>query len=77
MDFTFDETQQAVAEAASGVLRREVDGAGGEVLLTDAGYDQALWKEMAQAGLLSLVLPKELDGEGLGAVETAVVLTEV
>ncbi|MEO9221455.1 MAG: acyl-CoA dehydrogenase family protein [Mycobacteriaceae bacterium] len=77
MDFTFDETQQAVAEAASGVLRREVDGAGGEVLLTDTGYEQALWKEMAKAGLLSLVLPEELGGEGLGAVETAILLTEV
>ena len=77
MDFTLDETQQAVAEAATGVLRREVDGIGGEVLRTETGYDQALWKEMAKAGLLSLLLPEDLEGEGLGAVEAAVVLTEV
>ncbi|MGZ4555385.1 MAG: acyl-CoA dehydrogenase family protein [Mycobacteriaceae bacterium] len=77
MDFTLDETQQAVAEAAIGVLRRDVDGTGGDVFRAEPGYDQSLWKEMAKAGLLSLVLPEDLGGEGLGPVETAVVLTEV
>ena len=77
MDFTLDETQQAVAEAARGVLRRDVEGTGGEVLRGDPGYDEALWKEMAKAGLLTLALPENLGGAGLDAAETAVVLTEV
>ncbi len=77
MDFTLDETQQAVAEAARGVLRRNVEGTGGEVLRGDPGYDEALWKEMAKAGLLTLALPENLGGAGLDAAETAVVLTEV
>lgn len=77
VDFTLDQTQQAVAEASIGVLRRAVVGTGGEVHRGEPGYDGALWKEMAKAGLLSLVLPTELGGDGLGPVETAVVLTEV
>jgi alkylation response protein AidB-like acyl-CoA dehydrogenase len=37
----------------------------------------ALWKELGQAGLLSLTLPAWLDGDELGVPETAVLLTEV
>jgi 3-oxo-4-pregnene-20-carboxyl-CoA dehydrogenase alpha subunit len=35
------------------------------------------WKELARAGLLSLSLPPELGGDGLGVLETAALLTEV
>jgi alkylation response protein AidB-like acyl-CoA dehydrogenase len=38
--------------------------------------DRALWKELAQAGLLGLAVPGWLGGEGLGVAETAVLLTE-
>jgi alkylation response protein AidB-like acyl-CoA dehydrogenase len=77
VDFALDETQQAVAEAATGVLRRAVNGTGGEIFRAEPGYDAALWKNVINAGLLSLVLPEPLGGAGLGPVETAVVLTEV
>jgi alkylation response protein AidB-like acyl-CoA dehydrogenase len=40
-------------------------------------YDLALWKELAQAGLLGLAVPGPLGGEGLGVAEIAVLLTEV
>ena len=40
-------------------------------------YDRALWKELGQAGLLSLALPGWLDGDGLGVAGTAVLLTEI
>ena len=40
-------------------------------------YDSALWKELGQAGLLSLALPAWLGGDGLGVLDTAVLLTEV
>jgi alkylation response protein AidB-like acyl-CoA dehydrogenase len=36
-----------------------------------------LWKELSQAGLLSLALPGWLDGEGLGVAAAAVLLTEI
>ncbi len=40
-------------------------------------YDCALWKELGLAGLLSLALPDWLGGDGLGVLDTAVLLTEV
>lgn len=71
MDFTPDDAQQAVQRLCADVLRREA----GE--RTDAGYDEAAWKAMREAGLLALALPDWLGGDGLGVLETAVLLTEV
>jgi 3-oxo-4-pregnene-20-carboxyl-CoA dehydrogenase alpha subunit len=62
MDFTLDETQESVAGLAADVLG---DGRAPE------------WKDLARAGLLSLALPDWLGGDGLGVLETALVLTEV
>jgi len=45
VDFTVGQAQQAVAEAAAHVLGRYAPGG-------DDSYDRALWKELAQAGLL-------------------------
>ena len=36
-----------------------------------------MWKELSQAGLLSLALPGWLDGDGLGVAGAAVLLTEI
>ena len=74
MDFTLDETQQEIAGLAADILRREVDAArpAGE-----GGYDEQVWRALGKAGLLSLALPPELGGAGLGAVEVAVLLTEL
>ena len=69
MDFALGETQQAVAAAAAHVLDRSP--APGD---TD---DRALWKELGQAGLLGLALPAWLGGDGLGVMDTAVLLTEI
>jgi alkylation response protein AidB-like acyl-CoA dehydrogenase len=62
VDFEYDETQQAIAQAAAGVL--------------DDAPDEA-WKALAQAGLLALAVPTTLGGDGLGIVETGVLLTEI
>jgi len=64
VDFTLGETQQAVAQAAAHALDRSPP------LPT-------LWKELGQAGLLGLALPAWLGGDGLGVLDTAVLLTEV
>ena len=82
-----DQAQQAVAEAAAHVLGGHTSGraasqAGARIgqdgPATDQAdsYDRALWKELAQAGLLGLAVPGHLGGEGLGVAETAVLLTE-
>jgi hypothetical protein len=78
MDFTVGEAEAAAAELAARVLSASAPIATAE----DAGgrgtdMDGSLWKELGQAGLLSLALPAELGGEGLGVQATAAVLTEV
>jgi 3-oxo-4-pregnene-20-carboxyl-CoA dehydrogenase alpha subunit len=78
VDFALDEAQQAVAGLAGAVLRSETDNARlVQVLAGDCGYDETLWKSMAQAGLLSLALPPSLGGDGFGPVEVATVLASV
>jgi alkylation response protein AidB-like acyl-CoA dehydrogenase len=86
MDFTLDETQEAVARLAAEVLdeargpgsRPAGPGDGFEAAAWDSPpWDQARWKELGRAGLLSLALPDWLGGDGLGVLETALVLTEV
>jgi len=74
VDFTLGETQQAVAQAAAHVLDRNPPLSAPALGERD---DRALWKELGQAGLLGLALPAWLGGDGLGALDTAVLLTEV
>jgi alkylation response protein AidB-like acyl-CoA dehydrogenase len=88
VDFTPTETEQEIARLAVRVLRgaRPVNvgalapaagPAAEEVSGPGETYDRALWKELSQAGLLSLALPGWLDGEGLGVAAAAVLLTEI
>ncbi|HUQ55815.1 acyl-CoA dehydrogenase family protein [Lentzea sp.] len=62
MDFELDDTQREIAALAADVLGREGD---------------APWKALGEAGLLALAVPERLGGDGLGVLETAVLLTEV
>lgn len=74
MDFTFTEAQHDL----SGLARR---------LLTDwsertkhpdpAGFDRALWTDMARAGLLDAALPSTVGGGGFGLLEQCSVLIEI
>jgi 3-oxo-4-pregnene-20-carboxyl-CoA dehydrogenase alpha subunit len=64
MDFALDETQREIAALARATLARESD------------RDTA-WKALGQAGLLSLVIPERMGGDGLGLTELAALLTQV
>jgi alkylation response protein AidB-like acyl-CoA dehydrogenase len=78
VDFTLDETQRSIADLARTVLRGASDHARIEQALVSAsGYDETLWKALAQAGLLSLAVPPSSGGDGFGAVEVSAVLAEV
>lgn len=80
MDFALEETQQAVARLAAEVLdqgRPATAPSPVRAARDPEGYDSALWKELGQAGLLSLALPVELGGDGLGVMDVMVLLTEV
>jgi alkylation response protein AidB-like acyl-CoA dehydrogenase len=77
MDFTLDETQQAVARVAAEVLGPAPPAGPPPAAGEGDGFDSALWKELGRAGLLSLALPAWLGGDGLGVLDVAVALTEV
>jgi 3-oxo-4-pregnene-20-carboxyl-CoA dehydrogenase alpha subunit len=62
MDFSLTDAQQEVARLAGQLL--------------DDGKTEP-WKELARAGLLALSVPAGLGGEGLGVMDTAVLLTEI
>jgi alkylation response protein AidB-like acyl-CoA dehydrogenase len=78
VDFSLDESQQAVADLAASVLRGEPDHARVlAALASGIGYDEAAWKAMAQAGLLALAMPESVGGDGFGPLATSLVLIEV
>jgi 3-oxo-4-pregnene-20-carboxyl-CoA dehydrogenase alpha subunit len=62
VDFSLTESQQEVARLAGHLL--------------DEGKADP-WKELARSGLLALSLPAELGGDGLGVLDTAVLLAEI
>ncbi len=77
MDFAPGEAEAAVTRLAAEVLSGRGDSAAGEPGSPAADFDTFRWKELAQAGLLSLALPAGLGGDGLGVQATAALLTEV
>jgi len=92
VDFALNEAQQAVAGVAARVLDQGRPPVSAGRAAASAGRASAsaplqhgsaqeeayaLWKELSQAGLLSLALPARLGGDGLGVMDTAVLLTEV
>ncbi|GAA4527938.1 acyl-CoA dehydrogenase family protein [Amycolatopsis samaneae] len=64
MDFTLDDTQTEIIALTAKVLGKDGDPGG-------------VWHALAEAGLLALALPSDLDGDALGVAEVAQVLTEV
>jgi len=77
MDFLFTPEQDEAAELAARILTdrtgndrlKEVESGGDR-------FDRGLWKDLDEAGLLTLHLPEEYGGAGLGLVELARVLVE-
>ncbi|MTE12096.1 acyl-CoA dehydrogenase [Nocardia sp. CT2-14] len=65
MDFTMNESQDAVAELVVSLLER------------DSARDIALWPKLVDSGLLSVALPQRYGGDGLGLLEVSAMLTEL
>ena len=81
MDFTLDEEQEALRDAVRGLLkgydptvdaerRRQVTG-------EDPGFDEDLWRRLAEMGVLGLPFAEADGGMGAGPVEVAVVCEEI
>ena len=78
MDFTFTPEQDEAAGLAAGLLadRTGVDRLQAVEAAGDR-FDAQLWRELGTAGLLSLAVPEQYGGAGLGLFELCRVLVEV
>jgi 3-oxocholest-4-en-26-oyl-CoA dehydrogenase beta subunit len=78
MDFTFSDSQQAIADLAGTIL---ADRCPPEVLRelerTDERTAADAWKALADADLLGLWLPEDAGGSGLGLLEASLVAEQV
>ncbi len=75
MDFTFNEEQRAVQQAADGLFAGLVTPDRVQVVESgDDRFDRELWVELAKADLLGLAVPEAFGGAGYGLVEVGLVL---
>ncbi|MHA1108791.1 MAG: acyl-CoA dehydrogenase family protein, partial [Alphaproteobacteria bacterium] len=77
MELVLNDEQKLLRDSAATLIERSA-GAGRhrELRDTDAGFDRAVYAEIAEAGWLGLLLPEEAGGLGLGTTELALVLEE-
>ncbi|UQA94317.1 acyl-CoA dehydrogenase family protein [Streptomyces halobius] len=80
MDFTFTEEQQAAAEAAKAVFGGVAPDSVPSPALTPGAvaddFDRTLWRKLADADLLSLLIAPEHGGAGLDPIALCLVLRE-
>lgn len=75
MELVLDEAQTILRESADKLVERHAGPARfRELRTTEHGFDRARLVEVAEAGWLSLLVPEERDGLGLGTTEAALVL---
>lgn len=77
MDFTLTDDQRDLRNLAGRILSDATsDEALREFADSDASHDVALWKQLAESGLLGLALSEDMGGLGMGAFELGLVLEE-
>ena len=78
MDFTYDDEQDALREAVSGLLAKAYSGEQRRtVTAADPGFDEKTWARLAEMGVLGLPFAEEDGGVGAGPVEVAIVAEEI
>jgi alkylation response protein AidB-like acyl-CoA dehydrogenase len=79
MQFAFtDEQEQLRAFVRQFLEEKSSEETVRELMDTEAGFDAAVWSQMAeQLGLQSLIIPETFGGQGFGWVELIVVLEEM
>jgi len=78
MDFTYTEEQEAVRQLADRIFTerstherlKAVEAAAGD----EGPFDRALWTSLAEAGLLGIGLPDDVEGAGLDFVAVCLVI---
>ncbi len=79
MNFAFTEEQDELRKTVKAFLdSKSSESAVREQMETEAGYDTAVWSQMAeQMGLQGLHIPEEFGGSGYSYVELGIVLEEM
>ena len=79
MNFAFNEEQEELRKTTRQFLEsKSSETAVREQMDTEAGYDEAVWKQMGeQMGLQGLVIPEEFGGSGYTYIELIVILEEM
>jgi alkylation response protein AidB-like acyl-CoA dehydrogenase len=79
MEFAFSEEQQELAATVRSLLSKRADSAAVRAaMVSEQGYDQALWQTLCeQIGVAALAIPEDYDGAGFSLLESFVVLEEV
>jgi alkylation response protein AidB-like acyl-CoA dehydrogenase len=79
MTLAFSEEQEALRENVRRFLQdKATESEVRRLMATEEGYDESVWKFMADAlGLQSLAIPEEFGGQGFGLVEQYIVFEEM
>jgi alkylation response protein AidB-like acyl-CoA dehydrogenase len=78
MDFTTTEDQQALVGLAARILGEQATPKRlGELESTGGWYDERLWRQLAEAGIVGAALSEDVGGGALGFAEVALVLEQV
>jgi alkylation response protein AidB-like acyl-CoA dehydrogenase len=78
MEFELTDEQRQIKETARELLAARYKSERiRELSETEQGFDDASWREMCELGWPGLALPEEWGGQGLGAVELAVLFEEM
>jgi alkylation response protein AidB-like acyl-CoA dehydrogenase len=78
VDFDFTGEQTMLRGLAREIFTRECTPQAVRKQMADpVGYDEALWQQLAETGLLGIAIDEERGGQGLGMIELALVLEEM
>ena len=77
MDFGFTDEQEALRKSAREFLtERSTTQLVRTLMENKTGFDEGLWKEMAQLGWMGAAIPEEDGGLGLGMIELSILAEE-
>ncbi|MGY2080264.1 acyl-CoA dehydrogenase family protein [Modestobacter sp. SYSU DS0657] len=79
MDFSYDDEQNALREAARALLSRAYGDSEQRraVVVTEPGFDEKTWGRLAEMGVLGLPFAEADGGMGAGPVEVSIVAEEI
>jgi alkylation response protein AidB-like acyl-CoA dehydrogenase len=79
VEFSYDDEQNGLREAVSGLLARAYADSEQRrsVVATDPGFDEKTWSRLAEMGVLGLPFAESDGGMGAGPVEVSIVAEEI